>query len=84
MPSGRSKTAGLSAFGNVGTARGQHAAAHPERTKAVGEKVALTLRLTREQWDKVHQLAHAEGVSLNQLALHALSTLLQERGLPGL
>ena len=68
----------------MGTAHGQHAAAHPERTKAVGEKVALTLRLTREQWDKGHQLDHAEDVSLNQLALHALSTLRQERGLPEL
>ena len=64
--------------------RGQRAAAAPERTKAVGEKVALTLRLSHEQWERAHQLALSEGVSLNQLALHALSKLFQERGLPGL
>ena len=54
------------------------------RTKAKGDTVAITLRLTPDQWERVHQLARSEGVSLNRLALLALSKIFQERGLPGL
>jgi hypothetical protein len=59
-------------------------AAEDLRTKAKGEIVHLTLRLSREQWERVHQLGLAEGMSLNRLAIHALSKLFQEKGLPGL
>jgi hypothetical protein len=54
------------------------------RTKAKGDTVAITLRLTPDQWELVHQLARSEGVSLNRLALLALSKIFQEKGLPGL
>jgi hypothetical protein len=46
--------------------------------------VALTLRLTRDQWDRVHQLARSQGMSLNRLAVLALSKIFEEKGLPGL
>jgi hypothetical protein len=54
------------------------------RTKAKGEIVHLTLRLSRDQWERVHQLALSEGMSVNRLAILALSKLFQEKGLPGL
>jgi hypothetical protein len=40
--------------------------------------------LTREQWDRVHDLARAEGISLQALTLRGLSQLFEARGLPPL
>jgi hypothetical protein len=80
------KTTGLATFtgSHVQSQRDRNDAAEDIRTKAKGDTVAITLRLTPEQWDRVHQLARAEGVSLNRLAIMALSKLFQEKGLPGL
>ena len=77
---------GLAAFtGSQGSkARGQDSEPEEIRTKAKGDTVALTLRLTRDQWERVHQLALAEGISINRLALMSLSKAFQEKGLPGL
>lgn len=55
-----------------------------ERTRGKGAFVGITLRLSRQQWDRLHDLARAEGVSLNALALRGLSRLFEERGLPPL
>jgi hypothetical protein len=44
----------------------------------------MTLRLSRAQWDRLHDLARAAGVRLNALALRGLSRLCVERGLPPL
>jgi len=54
------------------------------RTRGTGAFVGMTLRLSRAQWDRVHDLARAEGVSVNALALRGLSQLCAERGLPPL
>lgn len=83
MPAKRKTTTGLAAFTE------QQSSPEPTRetdirTKAKKEMVAVTLRLSRDQWERVHQLARAEGVSLNQLALHGLSKLLEEKGLASL
>lgn len=53
----------------------------PPRQRGKGEMVALTLRVNREQWRRLHDLALAEGLSLNQLALYGLSEILVKRGL---
>jgi hypothetical protein len=77
---------GLAAFTDSqgSKVRGQGTAPEEIRTKAKGNTVALTLRLTRDQWERVHQLALVEGISINRLALVALSKVFQEKGLPGL
>jgi predicted HicB family RNase H-like nuclease len=54
------------------------------RRKATGEIVHVTLRLNHEQWNKAHQFARSEGVSLNQLAIDGINMLLKDRGLPEL
>lgn len=54
------------------------------RTRAKKESVALTVRLTRQQWERLHQLALADGVSLQQLMLQGIGTLFRGRGLPEL
>lgn len=66
------------------------AAAPPEesvtgkRTRGKNDVVALTVRLRRADWERLHQFAVTEGVSLQQLAHDGFSRLLVEKGLPGL
>ena len=55
-----------------------------ERTRGKGAFVGITIRLTHEQWDRLHDLARAEGISLQALTLRGLSRLFAERGLPPL
>ncbi|MFT8259152.1 MAG: hypothetical protein ACMZI2_07595 (plasmid) [Candidatus Symbiodolus clandestinus] len=54
------------------------------RRRGQGETVALTVRLTREDWGRVHQLAVSEGVSIQWLSVEGLSKVFEERGLPPL
>ena len=81
-----SKKTGLASFtgSQESAARDEDAAPASLRTKAKGDTVSVTIRLRPDQWERVHQLALAEGVSLNRLAIHALSKIFQEKGLPGL
>lgn len=51
------------------------------RKKAKGETVAITIRFSREQWGRIHELARTEGTSLQELAIQGISKLFQERGL---
>lgn len=58
---------------------------HPRaRTRAQKEVVAMSYRITRQDWERVHQLAITEGVSINTLTLRGLSKLFEARGLPGM
>jgi hypothetical protein len=54
------------------------------RRRGQGQTVALTVRLRRADWERLHQLAVAEGVSLQQLALTGLSKIFAGKGLPGI
>lgn len=56
----------------------------PVRSRGRGETVSLTVRLSRAQWERVHQLAVTEGVSIQHLAVVGLSNLFKEKGLPDL
>ena len=47
-------------------------------------RVATNLRLTRDQWRRVHELALDEETSVQELAIRGLSRLLEDRGLPRL
>lgn len=87
-----SKQTGLAAFTSRKTAAppeavasvAAEATATPDRKRGKGEVVALTVRLSRAEWERVHQLAVAEGTSIQQLALKGLSKVFAERGLPGI
>ncbi len=59
--------------------------APPQRTRVRGQKpmVAMSFRLPRQDWERLHLLAMSEGVSINTLTLRGLSKLFEERGLPG-
>lgn len=54
------------------------------RKRAQGETVALTVRVSRAEWARLHQLAVSEGVSLQSLAIDGLSKVFAEHGLPPL
>lgn len=92
------KTTGLAAFTRQGraaqveikeTAGGAADSAVEENTpkprqRGKGDVVALTVRLSRDDWQRVHQLALSEGVSIQKLAVEGLSKLFEEKGLKGL
>jgi hypothetical protein len=83
------KPTGLAAFTRKGAAFAQQTTTDREQTtearrRGKGDVVALTVRLPRAEWRRVHQLALDEGVSIQQLAVDGLSRLFTERGLPPL
>ena len=52
------------------------------RKRAQGETAALTVRLPRGEWARLQQLAVAEGVSLQTLAVRGFDKVFGEQGLP--
>jgi hypothetical protein len=79
------KPTGLAAFTKTkssGAVREETPPAKGARKRAQGETVALTVRIPRAEWARLHQLAVAEGVSLQALALSGLSKVFAEHGLP--
>jgi hypothetical protein len=55
-----------------------------ERRRGKKEIVALTVRLHRAEWERLHQLAVSEGTSIQVLAVRGLSMVFSEKGLPKL
>lgn len=56
-------------------------AAKPKRPRGAGETVALTLRLPRKDWARLHEVAVADGVALADLLREGLNRALKARGL---
>ncbi|WP_312283924.1 hypothetical protein [Candidatus Igneacidithiobacillus taiwanensis] len=88
-----SKPTGLAAFTRKGAASTQMTEVGQEqgtkqgarqRGRGKGDVVALTVRLPRAEWERVHQLAVSEGVSIQSLAVEGLSKIFTEKGLPKL
>ncbi len=52
------------------------------RKRAQGDTVALTVRIPRSDWMRLHQLAMTEGVSLQNMAVEGFSQILAKHGLP--
>jgi len=105
----RTKTTGLAAFTNRGSAptapdeappavaaASSQSAAHrlrqdleragapARRRRGQGATVALSARLARADWERLHQLAVAEGVSLQEIMVRGLSQVFTSKGLPGI
>ena len=82
-----SKATGLAAFTRkVAVSRDTAIETAParQRGRGKGDIVALTVRLPRAEWERVHQLAVSEGVSIQTLAVEGLSKVFVEKGLPSL
>jgi hypothetical protein len=54
------------------------------RERGKKETVALTVRLPRGEWERLHRLAVSEGVSIQTLAVRGLSLVFSEKGLPAI
>lgn len=52
-----------------------------DRQRGKGSMVSLTVRVSRDQWQRIHELALHEGHSINALAIEGISRLFQEKGL---
>jgi hypothetical protein len=81
------KPTGLAAFTQRSAAALNDEESKPQATarkRGRGETVALTVRLSRADWERLHQLAVSEGTSIQQLAVSGLSTIFASKGLPGL
>jgi hypothetical protein len=53
-----------------------------ERERGKKDTVALTVRLPRAEWERLHRLALTEGVSIQTLSVRGLSLVFAEKGLP--
>lgn len=80
----KKKSGALAAFAATGESEPTKKQAAPKRSRGVGEVVALSVRLKRNDWKRVHELALSEGVSIHSLLIDGLSKAFIERGLPPL
>jgi len=54
----------------------------PRRKRGGGETVALTVKVRRSDWQRLRQLADAEGTTIQAMAEAGFSAVLGEHGLP--
>ena len=54
----------------------------PRRKRGGGETVALTVKVRRSDWQRLRQLADAEGTTIQAMAEAALLAVLAQHGLP--
>lgn len=52
-----------------------------DRRRGKRAMVSLTVRVSREQWERLHELGLHQGRSINQLAIDGFSRLFIEKGL---
>lgn len=84
------KVTGLAAFTKRGAVQPDISASTGEsdssagRQRAKKEVVALTVRLQRSEWERLHQLAVSEGMSIQSLAVRGLNRVFTDKGLPKL
>lgn len=55
-----------------------------KKSRGQGETVSMTVRLSRADWERLHQLAVSEGTSIQRLAVEGFSKVFAEKGLPGM
>lgn len=84
------KVTGLAAFTRRGAIQPGISATLGDQDSTVGrqrakkEVVALTVRLQRSEWERLHQLAVSEGMSIQSLAVRGLNRVFTDKGLPKL
>ena len=54
----------------------------PRRKRGGGETVALTVKVRRSDWQRLRQLADAEGTTIQAMAETGFSAVLAQHGLP--
>ena len=78
-----SKRVGLASFAGAGAsvAPSPSSSSGSRKKRGQGDVVALTVRLSRTQWERMHTLAIQESVSLQELAIDAITDKFAKRGL---
>ena len=72
----------LGSFSNLKAAQPEKVTEEPGvRKRGQGSKVSIPVRLTRRQWERLHQVAISDGDSLQTVIVGALRLMFQERGL---
>lgn len=59
----------------------RHDVATSKRSRGAGDTVALSLRVARRDWTRLHEVAVADGISLSTLMKEGLTLALAKRGL---
>lgn len=54
------------------------------RERGKKDTVALTVRLPRGEWERLHKFAVSQGVSIQAIAVRGLSLVFAERALPAI
>lgn len=54
----------------------------PRRKRGAGDVVALTVKVKKSDWQRLRQLADAEGTTIQAIAEAGFSAVLAEHGLP--
>jgi hypothetical protein len=86
------KTTGLAAFTQKKPPQAENSPVQSEaapslvkrRRRGTRETVALSVRLPRAGWERLHQLAVSEGESIQTLSVRGLNKIFAEKGLPGI
>jgi hypothetical protein len=87
------KTTGLAAFTQKKPPQAENSPSQSEtplsshakrRRRGTRETVALSVRLPRAGWERLHQLAVSEGESIQTLSVRGLNKIFAEKGLPGI
>jgi hypothetical protein len=55
-----------------------------KKKRGTGDMVSMTVRLSRADWERLHQLAVSERTSIQRLAIEGFSKVFAEKGLPGM
>lgn len=76
-----SKRVGLASFAEANTSPILAASNAAKKKRGQGDVVALTVRLSRAQWERMHTLALQESISLQELAIDAITDNFAKRGL---
>lgn len=74
-----SDTLSLEANGDEATSS---AVIAPRKKRGGGEVVALTVKVRRTDWQRLRQLADAEGTTIQAMAEAGFSSVLAQHGLP--
>lgn len=76
------KSTGLAAFGKSEPVPHEKTPdALPKKRRGQGATVALTVRVARSDWERLHQLALSQGASIQELALRGFSSVFADEGL---
>lgn len=65
-----------------GTDATSNAVPTPRKKRGGGEVVALTVKVRRTDWQRLRQLADAEGTTIQAMAEAGFSSVLAQHGLP--